>query len=129
VVVDTPAGFSSEVIAAVDNSTDLVVVGMLDAFSLKDTRLGLETLSLMNYRGRIHIILNRADSHVGISHDDVIAILGRAPDILIPSERMIPRSISEGIPVVMTQKRSPASKAYVELAQRFLTEPVDKHAN
>jgi pilus assembly protein CpaE len=129
VVVDTPAGFSAEVIAAVDNSTDLVVVGMLDAFSLKDTRLGLETLSLMNYRGRIHIILNRADSHVGISHDDVIAILGRAPDILIPSEKMISRSISEGIPVVVSQKRSPATKAYLELAQRFLEEPPEEHAN
>jgi pilus assembly protein CpaE len=129
VVVDTPAGFSSEVIAAVDNSTDLCVVGMLDAFSLKDTRLGLETLSLMSYRGRIHIILNRADSHVGISHDDVIAILGRAPDIMIPSERMIPRSISEGIPLIVTQKRSPATKAYLELAQRFLAEPPEEHTN
>jgi pilus assembly protein CpaE len=129
VVVDTPAGFSSEVIAAVDNSTDLCVVGMLDAFSLKDTRLGLETLSLMSYRGRIHIVLNRADSHVGISHDDVIAILGRAPDIMIPSEKMIARSISEGIPLVVSQKRSPATKAYLELAQRFLQEPPEEHAN
>src|SRR5207244_5900228 len=53
VVVDTPAGFSAEVIAAVDNSTDVCVVGMLDAFSLKDSKLGLETLALMGYRGRV----------------------------------------------------------------------------
>jgi pilus assembly protein CpaE len=129
VVVDTPAGFSAEVIAAVDNATDLCVVGMLDAFSLKDTRLGLETLALMSFRGRIHMVLNRADSHVGISHEDVIAILGRPPDVMIPSERMIPRSISEGVPFVISQKRSAATKGYVELAKRFLTESVPEHAN
>ena len=42
VVVDTPPAFTPEVIAAVDNSSDLCVVGMLDALSLKDTKIGLE---------------------------------------------------------------------------------------
>ena len=49
VVVDTPAGFPPEVITPIDSSTDVCMVGMLDAFSLKDTRLGLETLDLMGY--------------------------------------------------------------------------------
>ena len=40
VVTDTSAGFGPEVIAAIDSSTDVCVVGMLDAFSLKDTKLG-----------------------------------------------------------------------------------------
>ena len=44
VIVDTPPAFTPEVIAAVDASSHLCVVGMLDALSLKDTKIGLETL-------------------------------------------------------------------------------------
>ena len=69
VIVDTPPGFTAEVIATIDNSTDLVMVGMLDSLSLKNTKLGLETLDLMGYRpDRIKLVLNRAHSRVGISH-------------------------------------------------------------
>src|SRR5207244_255964 len=46
VVVDTPPSFTPEVIAAVDASTEACLVSMLDAPSLKNTKLGLETLEL-----------------------------------------------------------------------------------
>ena len=49
VVVDTPPGFTAEVITSIDNSTEIVMVGMLDSLSLKNTKLGLETLELMKY--------------------------------------------------------------------------------
>jgi pilus assembly protein CpaE len=125
VVVDTPAGFAAEVIAAVDSSTDVCMVGMLDAFSLKDTKLGLETLTRMRYDSdKVRIVLNRADSHVGITADDVTAILGRAPDVLVPSERQISRSISDGVPIVLSKKGSPASRAFVQLAQLYM-QPAD----
>ena len=39
------------------------MVGMLDAPSLKNTKLGLETLELMGYpRERTQVLLNRADA-------------------------------------------------------------------
>ena len=40
IVVDTPPGFTAEVITTIDVSTDLVMVGMLDSLSLKNTKLG-----------------------------------------------------------------------------------------
>ena len=40
VVVDTPPGFTPEVIATIDNATTSCMVGMLDALSLKNTKLG-----------------------------------------------------------------------------------------
>ena len=125
VVVDSSAGFPPEVITAIDSSTDICVVGMLDAFSLKDTKLGLETLDRMGYdRDAIRVVLNRADSHVGISMDDVVAILGRAPDVLVPSQRDIPRTITEGTPIVEAQPRSSGAKAFRKLAAIYDTAPV-----
>jgi pilus assembly protein CpaE len=124
VVVDTPAGFTAEVITAVDSSTHLVVVGMLDAFSLKDTKLGLETLDRMGYdRDAIRLILNRADTHVGISKDDVTAILDREPDVLVPSQREIPRTVTEGTPIVMAQPKSFAAKSFRTLAALYMSPP------
>ena len=80
VIVDTPPGFTPEVIAAIDLSSDVCIVGMLDSLSLKNTKLGLETLELMGYDAdHITLVLNRADTRVGITLEDVDAIIGRSP--------------------------------------------------
>ena len=52
VIADTPPGFTAEVISTIDASSDLVMVGTLDSLSLKNTKLGLETLQLMDYDDR-----------------------------------------------------------------------------
>jgi pilus assembly protein CpaE len=120
VVVDTPPGFTPEVIATIDVSTAACVVGMLDSLSLKNTKLGIETLDLMGYPTEsISLVLNRADSRVGITHEDVTAIIGRTPDVLIPSDREIPRSVNEGTPIVAAKERSEAAKAFHALADRY----------
>jgi pilus assembly protein CpaE len=121
VVVDTPPGFTPEVIATIDGSSRLCVVGMLDALSLKDTKLGLETLELMGCDlNRILLVLNRADSKVGISREDAASILGRAPDVLVPSDQEIPRGITEGRPIVLAGNTSAAARAFNGLAGHFL---------
>jgi pilus assembly protein CpaE len=120
VVVDTPPGFTPEVIASIDSSSHVCIVGMLDSLSLKNTKLGLDTLGLMGYGDdRIRVILNRADSRVGITHDDVMAVLGRAPDVLVPSDREIPRSVNEGTPIVVGRERSEAAIAFRQLASFY----------
>jgi pilus assembly protein CpaE len=102
-----------------------VMIGMLDSLSLKNTKLGIETLDLMGYpTENVALVLNRADSRVGITQDDVAAIIGRAPDILVPSDREIPRSVNEGTPVVASRERSDAAKAFRELAERYAKAPV-----
>jgi pilus assembly protein CpaE len=120
VVVDTPPGFTPEVIASIDSSSHICMVGMLDSLSLKNTKLGLETLELMGYDpDRTRIVLNRADTRVGITRDDVVAIIGRAPDVFVPSDRDIPRSINEGTPIVLAKERSEAARAFHSLAAMY----------
>jgi pilus assembly protein CpaE len=117
VIVDTPPGFTAEVITSIDSSTDVVMVGMLDSLSLKNTKLGLETLELMKYDpDRIFLLLNRAHSRVGISQSDVEAVLGRTPDVFIPSDREIPRTVNEGIPIVVARPQSEPAEAFGRLA-------------
>ena len=120
VVVDTPPGFMPEVIASIDASTHVCIVGTLDSLSLKNTKLGLETLELMGYESeRISMVLNRADSKVGVTQDDVTAIIGRSADILVPSHRDIARSVNEGKPVVQARPRSDVARAFRTLADHY----------
>jgi pilus assembly protein CpaE len=129
VVVDTPPGFTPEVIATIDVSTEVCMVGMLDSLSLKNTKLGLETLDLMGYDGdHVSLVLNRADSRVGITPDDVSTIVGRGPDVSIPSDREIPRSVNEGTPIVAARQGSGAAKAFRNLADRYAKTPAAKPA-
>jgi pilus assembly protein CpaE len=129
VIVDTPPGFTPEVIATIDVSAEICMVGMLDSLSLKNTKLGLETLDLMGYEtDHVSLVLNRADSRVGITPDDVSTIVGRAPDVSIPSDREIPRSINEGTPIVAARQSSGAAKAFRTLADRYAKTPAHKPA-
>ncbi|MEA2279460.1 MAG: pilus assembly protein CpaE [Solirubrobacteraceae bacterium] len=121
VLVDTPPGFTPEVIASIDGSTDVCMVGTLDTLSLKNTKLGLETLELMGYsRDRIRLVLNRADSRVGVSQDDVAAVIGRQPDVLVPSHRDIARATNNGVSIVTADPRSEATRAFTSLASAYL---------
>jgi pilus assembly protein CpaE len=121
VIVDTPPAFTPEVIAAIDASSRLCVVGMLDALSLKDTKIGLETLAQMGLDpDEVTLVLNRADSNVGIAKDDVERLLGRKPDVFVPSDRAIPRAITDGRTIVEAEPRSGAAKAYRALAELYV---------
>ena len=125
VLVDTPPGFTPEVIATIDAATDLVMVGMLDALSLKNTKLGLETLQIMGYPlDKVVLVLNRAQTKVGITSDDVHAVLGRPPDVLVPSDREVPRALSEGRAFVVNRPQNEAAASLRKIAT-LLTEDSD----
>jgi pilus assembly protein CpaE len=121
VIVDTAPAFSPEVIVAIDAATHLCLVGMLDALSLKDTKIGLETLKQMGYSSDdVTLVLNRADSSVGISMSDVYSLLKKDPDILVPSDRAIPRALTVGETIYEADPKSGAGRAYESLAQHYL---------
>jgi pilus assembly protein CpaE len=121
VVVDSAPGFTPEVISAIDASTHACMLSMLDTLSLKNTRLGLETLELMGYESeRIVLVLNRADSRVGISDDDVMRIVGRRPEVRVPSDVEITRSVNEGRPIVLARPKSEAGQSFQRLAEAFM---------
>jgi pilus assembly protein CpaE len=120
VVIDTPPSFAPEVISAIDSCNDVLVVAMRDTLALKNTKLGLETLERMDFdRRRVKILLNRANTNVGIEREDVLAILGRDVDILIPSNRDVTRSINQGEPIALS-RGSEAARAFHALAEQYI---------
>src|SRR5262249_43046175 len=102
-------------------SSDVCMLSMLDTLSLKNARLGLETLDLMGREAeRTVVVLNRAGTRVGISDDDVMRIVGRKPDIHVPSDVEITRSVNDGKPIVLSRPKSEAAESFRQLAEVFL---------
>jgi pilus assembly protein CpaE len=122
VVIDTPPGFTPEVIASIDGASDVCLVATLDVLSLKGAKVGLETLQLMGYDlARLRLVLNRADSRVGLTQEDVATIVGKTPDVLVPSHRDITRSVNEAESIVTATPRSEAARAFKKLARLYET--------
>ena len=119
VLIDTPPNFTPAVIGATDSSSDVLMVATRDTLSLKNTKLGLETLERMEYDPRrIRLLLNRADTNVGIERADVVAILGRDADVQVPSSRDVARSINRGDPIA-GHANTPAGRAFRSLADVY----------
>jgi pilus assembly protein CpaE len=124
VIVDTPPSFTPEVIATIDNASAVCMVVMLDALSLKNARLGLETLDLMGFpEEKVRVVLSRAGTSVGISENDAVEIMGRRLDVLVPSDRSVSRSLGDGVPLVISQPKSEVARAYEVLADLFSASP------
>jgi pilus assembly protein CpaE len=110
VVVDTPPAFTDHVLAAFDQSDLIALLATLDIPALKNLKLTLETLDLLNYpRERLRVVLNRADSKVGLALSEVEKTL-RVPIALhIPSSRAVPASINRGVPILLDDPGHPVS--------------------
>ena len=120
VVVDTPPAFTDHVLAAFDESDYVALLATLDIPALKNLKLTLETLDLLNYpRDRWRIVLNRADSKVGLQLAEVEKTLRVPIAVQIPSSRSVPASINRGVPIVLDDPNHPVSQAVKQFAEKL----------
>ncbi|WP_243056353.1 P-loop NTPase [Nocardioides sp. SR21] len=120
VVVDTSGSFDDYALQAFDRSDLLVLIGTLDMPSLKNLKLAVGTLDLLNYpRDLWRLAVNRADPRVGLSVEEVEQTLGIAATVTIPSSRDVLVSVNRGVPLVRSNGGHPASKAIVSLANQL----------
>lgn len=119
VIVDGPALFTDQVIAALDISHETILTASLDVPSVKNLKLALQTFTKLGIgRERIHLVLNRADSKVGLRLQEVEKSLGTQIDVAIPSSRDVPLSINQGAPLALESKRSAVVASIQKLADR-----------
>lgn len=116
VVVDTPASFTDPVLTAIDASDVLPTVTAMDVASIRSAGLCLRTLEMLGVpREKIRLVLNRADSRVGLNLAEVEKGLGTKVSVSIPSSRDVPLSVNQGNPLAASDPRSPVTRALAEL--------------
>jgi pilus assembly protein CpaE len=116
VVIDTPPSFTDHVLVALDESDECVLMTSMDVPSIKNMKLSLQTLQLLGFgRERIRLVLNRADSKVGLTVQAVEKTLGTHVDVSIPSSRDVSVSINRGAPLVIDNPKSPVVSSIMKM--------------
>lgn len=118
IVVDTCPSFSESVLAALDRSDGVYVITMMDVASIKNTRISLQKLRQLGYdNGRVKLVLNRSDSKVLLAPREVEDAVASPIAAFIPSDRIVPRSVNKGVPVVLDNAKSGVSRSILALAR------------
>jgi len=127
VVVDTPAYFNEVVLSLIEDSDDVLLVAGMDIPNIKNVKIGLQTLRLLNTpMSKIHLILNRANSKVKLEVSEVERTLQVKAEALIPSDIVVPQSVNKGTPVVLDAPRSSVTRSLEAIADRFAPANVGK---
>src|SRR3954453_15290438 len=127
IVVDTSPFFHGPMLATLDRTDELLLLCGLDVPTLKNVRLSLQTLELLSFpKQRIRIVLNRANSKVGMKQNEVEGALGMKVRFEIPSDRAVPLSVNRGKPVVLDEEGADVSRAIRAMAKNLF--PADEGA-
>jgi pilus assembly protein CpaE len=118
VIVDCPSTFNDSTLAVLDAADLVLTVLSLEITSIKNMRLFLEVADQLGYeKGSIQLVLNRADSTLGIRVTDVEHSIGRKVDHTIVSDgRSVVYALNRGIPFYISNREAQVSQDILRLA-------------
>lgn len=126
VVVDGPSFFTEQILAVLDETDECILIASLDVPSVKNLKIAIRTLELIGFkRDRLRLVLNRADSRVGLEVGEVEKALETKIEMLIPSSRDVPLFVNRGVPVVAGSAKSKAAVAMRVIAERLTGRDAD----
>ena len=118
IVVDTSPFFHGPMLATLDRTDELLLVCGLDVPTLKNVRLSLQTLELLAFpQNRIRVVLNRANSKVGMKPGEVEGALEVKVRFELPSDGKVPLAVNRGTPIVLADDKADFSRSMREMAK------------
>jgi pilus assembly protein CpaE len=126
VVVDCTAFFNDTTLAILDTADVILTMLSLEITSIKNMRLFLEVADQLGYEtGKVRLVLNRADSTLGIRVADVEHSIGRKVDETIVSDgRSVVYALNRGIPFFISNREAQVSQDILRLARSVVGEHV-----
>ena len=120
VVLDTAPGMSEQTLAAIDHTTDLVLITSLDVPGVRGLKKEIEVLDELELSPATrHVVVNYADGDAGLTVKDVTAAIGREVDLALPRSPKVPRSTNQGRPMVSSMPKDKVSRAIIGFVGRF----------
>jgi len=121
IVIDTSPFFNEINLAALDLSTQILLVLAMDLATIKNIKLSLELLESLQHLNKTKLILNRASDDMGITIADAEETLKFLVAGYVPSEgKIVVPALNEGIPFVLSHPTAKVSKAMQEMANLVL---------
>lgn len=117
IIVDTAPGFDDQVLQAFDATDELIVLATLDVPTVKNTKMAMETLDLLDIvKENRRLVLNRADDEVGLTPQNVESILRLPVSVAIPSDTAVAIATNHGRPLTISQPDHRVSREIAALA-------------
>jgi pilus assembly protein CpaE len=118
IVVDCPSSFNDSTLAVLDEADLILTLLTLEITSVKNMRLFLEVCEQLGYGPeKIRLVLNRADSTLGIRVADVEHSIGRKVDHTIVSDgRSVVYALNRGVPFFLSNREAQVSQDISRLA-------------
>jgi pilus assembly protein CpaE len=119
VVIDAPASFSQQVLAALDVADAAVIVTAAHLPALKATKQALEVLGKLSFPVERTVLVVNRTSAAGMEMDHVARFFNRKPDIVVPYTEACDDAADRGRPLTILHPDSAASKVIRDLAARI----------
>jgi pilus assembly protein CpaE len=111
VVIDTAPFLDEPVLSILERSDVVLLVVDMDLPAVKNAKLALDTLKLIKFPfEKIKLILNRVNSKARLDIGELERSLGLEVQAAISSDKLVPRAVNEGEPVVSLYPRSRVAK-------------------
>jgi pilus assembly protein CpaE len=125
VIVDCASSFSDPTLAILDAADTILTILTLEITSIKNLRLFLEVADQLGYAAdKIQLVLNRADSALGIRVADVEHSIGRKVDHTVVSDgRSVVYALNRGVPFFLSNREAQVSQDVLRLARSLIGEP------
>jgi pilus assembly protein CpaE len=121
VIIDLPSVFNDYVLAIIEASDDVLLVGSMDIPSIKNLKIGMQQLNLQAIAGpKLKLVLNHANAKVKLDVKEIERVLGMSADFPVPDDIAMPMSVNAGRPVVVDEPKSPVSRALDCIAESLL---------
>lgn len=128
VVVDCWLSYDDRMLAVLDASDVILFLLAPEIGAIANTASFLDLAEALGYEERVHLVLNRANTAVGIQRADVEKALKRRIDFTLPSVGpAVSMSINRGRPLFLQDRRNPFCQS-IEAVARFLTTVAEEHA-
>jgi pilus assembly protein CpaE len=126
VIVDCTSWFNDTTLAILDAADVVLTMLSLEITSIKNMRLFLEVADQLGYeQDKVKLVLNRADSSLGIRVADVESSIGRKVDHTIVSDgRSVVYALNRGVPFFLSNREAQVSQDILRLAQAVAGERV-----
>src|SRR5438093_7335468 len=119
VIVDCSSYFNETTLAILDMADVILTMLTLEITSIKNIRQFLEVADQLGYEpDKVRLVLNRADSTLGIRVTDVEHSIGRKVDHSIVSDgRSVVYALNRGVPFFLSNREAQVSQDILRLAQ------------
>jgi pilus assembly protein CpaE len=123
IVIDTAPFLDEPVLSILERSDIVLLVVDMDLPSVKNAKLALDTLRLIKFPfEKMNLILNRVNSKARLDIDELERSLGLEVQAAVSSDKLVPRAVNEGEPVVSLYPRSRVARDLRSVARLAMDE-------